>query len=237
MGAEGAERATDDAHDRNGRCPVALHAAWQAQPAASTGCIAPALGAARRPTEVTIRRASRAHDGVFGHRISPGAVRRLDVPRGQSKAHATRSAVSVGFAAGRLTGTRGTSKADVEHSPRDRELTSSTPSAMNTAPRSSRPPEGAVAAATAQTTGRLRRRTTDGHPRGIEVWRRAMPRAGPDWPLEGLQEQTRRSGGACRRRTRADTPVPRTFDGPPQVEDERGFTSESVRHFQESAAC
>ena len=39
---------------------------------------------------------------------------------------------------------------------------------MNTAPRSSRPPEGAAAAATAQTTGRLRRRTTDGHPRDVE---------------------------------------------------------------------
>ena len=33
-----------------------------------------------------------------------------------SKAHVQRSAVSVGFAAGRLTGTRGGSKADVDHS-------------------------------------------------------------------------------------------------------------------------
>ena len=46
----------------------------------------------------------------------PSTVRRLDVPRGQSKAHATRSAVSVGFAAGRLTGTPGTPKAHVDHS-------------------------------------------------------------------------------------------------------------------------
>ena len=37
-------------------------------------------------------------------------------PDGRSKAHATRSAVSVGSAAGRLTGTRGTSKVRVEHS-------------------------------------------------------------------------------------------------------------------------
>jgi hypothetical protein len=33
-----------------------------------------------------------------------------------SKAHVQRSAVSVGFAAGRLTGTRGTLKARVDHS-------------------------------------------------------------------------------------------------------------------------
>jgi hypothetical protein len=42
----------------------------------------------------------------------------VDDPRRSlpSKAHVQRSAVSVGFAAGRLTGTRGTSKDDVDHS-------------------------------------------------------------------------------------------------------------------------